>query len=162
MKKLLASILVLTLVLALAASASADPTVLYAAHNDVPVYADRNTSSTVLKHLQTGDSVLIEDSKPGWYATLVQDPSGEGQTLGWIQAADLSTTAPCVHSWGSWVVQKEATCTQKGLRVRTCTLCGEKESQEIDMIPHSYGGWVVRREATCTPRQLEPRLMVFR
>ena len=150
MKKLFAFVLVLALVLALAASASADPTVLYAARDNVKVYADMNTSSTVYKTLSKGAAVLIEDSKPGWYATLVEDPNSDGQTLGWIQAADLSTTAPCSHSWGSWIVQKEATCTQKGLRTRTCTLCGETQSEEIDKIPHDYSAWIVRRQPTCT------------
>lgn len=150
MKKLLAAVLILALVLALAPAASAEPTMLYAAREDVPVYADKSTSATVYKTLNKGDPVPIESSAEGWFATPVQDPGGDGQVLGWIQAADLSTVAPCTHSWGDWTVQTAATCTQKGLRVRTCTKCGETESEEIDKLPHSYGDWVVRRAATCT------------
>ena len=150
MKKALALILMIALVITLAAAASADAFVLYAARDGVKVYADKNTAAQVYKTLSRGDSVLIEDSVTGWYATLVMDPSGDGQTLGWIQAADLVTTPPCNHSWGPWTVQKAATCTQKGVQVRSCTNCGETQSQEIDRIPHSYGDWIVRRSATCT------------
>ena len=150
MKKALALILMIALVITLAAAASADAFVLYAARDGVKVYADKSTAAQVYKTLSRGDSVLIEDSVTGWYATLVMDPSGDGQTLGWIQAADLVTTPPCNHSWGPWTVQKAATCTQKGVQVRSCTNCGETQSQEIDRIPHSYGDWIVRRSATCT------------
>ena len=150
MKKALALILMIALVITLAAAASADAFVLYAARDGVKVYADKNTAAQVYKTMSRGDSVLIEDSVTGWYATLVMDPSGDGQTLGWIQAADLVTTPPCNHSWGPWTVQKAATCTQKGVQVRSCTNCGETQSQEIDRIPHSYGDWIVRRSATCT------------
>ena len=150
MKRMLTLLLALTLVLSLAASAAAGPLVLYAAKDDVKVYADKNTSAMVLKTLSKGDSVLIEDSTTGWYATLVEDPDGDGQILGWIQAADLTTVAPCSHNWSEWKITKQPTCTAKGEKTRVCSLCGEKETKPVDMLPHTYGNWIVRREATCT------------
>lgn len=149
MKNLFSFVLILALMLTLAAAASADPMVLYAAHDGVRVYAETNTASQVYKTLPQGDPVLIEQSASGWYATLVEDPAG-GQTLGWIQAADLVTTPPCSHSWGPWTVQTAATCTEKGVQISTCTMCGETQTQAIEKIPHSYGDWIVRRSATCT------------
>ena len=153
MKRVLTCILALALVLALAVSASADPLVLYAAQDGVKVYADKNTASPVLKTLSRGSEVSITQTESGWYATWVVDPAdpeGKALTLGWIQAADLTTVPPCDHTWGPWTVQKAATCTQKGQQVRVCTKCGETQSQKIDKIPHSYGDWIVRRAATCT------------
>ena len=35
------------------------------------------------------------------------------------------------HSYEDWVIVREATETANGLKERTCTVCGEKESEEI-------------------------------
>lgn len=43
------------------------------------------------------------------------------------------------HSYGAWVVEKEATNTEKGLLSRTCINgCGEKETAEIPAGGHSF------------------------
>ena len=150
MKKCLVLLLVLALVFGLASSAFADYTLLYAARDGVLVYAARDKNSAVYKTLAKGTAVLIEQSVDSWYATLVEDPGGSGQVLGWIPAADLSTVPPCSHDWSEWVVTKEPSCTAKGMRERVCQLCGEKETQELEKKPHNYGNWIVRREASCT------------
>ena len=53
------------------------------------------------------------------------------------------------HEFGEWVVVKEATEAEEGLKERTCE-CGEKESQKIDKLAHThnFGEWVVVKEAT--------------
>lgn len=55
------------------------------------------------------------------------------------------------HSYSSWVVVDEPTCTEEGLRERTCT-CGEKETETLDPLGHTPGGAVREKEvaATCT------------
>ncbi len=40
-----------------------------------------------------------------------------------------------VHSWGQWTVEKEATCLVKGSKVRICSVCGEKQHEEIPVNP---------------------------
>ena len=47
------------------------------------------------------------------------------------------------HSFGEWVVTKEATCTAAGVKTKTCE-CGETETEEFAMVAHT---WV---DATCT------------
>ena len=59
----------------------------------------------------------------------------------------------CEHVWGEWVVTTEPTTEAAGEETRTCTLCGETESQPIDPIPpvaceHVWGEWVVTTEPT--------------
>ena len=49
----------------------------------------------------------------------------------------------CVHSFGKWVILKEATCTEDGYRERYCYYCTEKLSQVIPAIQHNWA------EATC-------------
>ena len=53
----------------------------------------------------------------------------------------------CDHQWGKWSVKKEATCTEKGLRERKCSECGEKEKEKIELADHDW------TEANCTMAQ---------
>ena len=62
------------------------------------------------------------------------------------------------HEFGEWVVVKEATEAEEGLKERTCE-CGEKESQKIDKLAHThaFGEWVVVKEATTEEEGLKER-----
>ena len=62
------------------------------------------------------------------------------------------------HEFGEWVVVKEATEAEEGLKERTCE-CGEKESEKIDKLAHTheFGEWVVVKEATETEEGLKER-----
>ena len=42
------------------------------------------------------------------------------------------------HSWGEWTTEKAATCTEKGVSVRRCVNCVEKETQEIPAQGHNF------------------------
>ena len=42
------------------------------------------------------------------------------------------------HDWGEWQTTKEATCTETGEQMRTCTRCGETETQPIQATGHRY------------------------
>ena len=47
---------------------------------------------------------------------------------------------PCTnHSWSDWTVTKPATIESEGLRERTCTVCGEKETEAIPKLDFIYG-----------------------
>ena len=55
------------------------------------------------------------------------------------------------HTYGEWVITKNATCVAEGSKKRTCTVCGV---EEVETIPatgvHTYGEWQVTKQATCT------------
>ena len=52
------------------------------------------------------------------------------------------------HSFGSWVVDKEPTCTQNGSRHRTCTVCGKVES--VQLVETGHRSLTVKTvDATC-------------
>ena len=57
------------------------------------------------------------------------------------------------HTYSSWVVVDEPTCTEEGLRERTCS-CGEKETEEIAALGHTAGEAVRENEKapTCTEK----------
>ena len=43
-----------------------------------------------------------------------------------------------VHSFGEWVNTKEPTCTENGIRTRTCSDCGETEDEEVPALGHNF------------------------
>ncbi|MDD6527412.1 MAG: InlB B-repeat-containing protein [Oscillospiraceae bacterium] len=52
------------------------------------------------------------------------------------------------HSFGAWKQTKAPTCTAKGEKTRTCSVCGKTETLAVDKIAHTYTATVT--EATCT------------
>ena len=46
------------------------------------------------------------------------------------------TIAKTEHSWNTGVVTKEASCTEKGVRTYTCTVCNETKTEDIPMTAH--------------------------
>ena len=57
------------------------------------------------------------------------------------------------HTYSSWVVVDEPTCTEEGLCERTCS-CGEKETEKIAALGHTAGEAVRENEKapTCTEK----------
>ena len=52
------------------------------------------------------------------------------------------------HHFGEWSVEREATCTEEGAKVRTCD-CGETEAESIAATGHSPSDWIIDTAATC-------------
>lgn len=47
------------------------------------------------------------------------------------------------HKFGSWTTTKEASCSEAGSKTRTCSICGNKETQTIAATGHKYTEKVV-------------------
>ena len=65
-------------------------------------------------------------------------------------AGKFTTTSTHTHSYDAGVVVREATCTEKGETVYTCTVCKAEKREEIGALNHA---WTVDDEgtpATCT------------
>lgn len=43
------------------------------------------------------------------------------------------------HAWNSPDITKNATCTSTGVKMYTCTICGETKSETISALGHSFG-----------------------
>lgn len=54
------------------------------------------------------------------------------------------------HVFGNYVTIKEATCTEKGIKRKTCSVCGRYEDADIDAKGHTYKKVVTN--PTCTTR----------
>lgn len=61
------------------------------------------------------------------------------------------------HAYGDWVIVKEATCTEDGLRTQTCTVCGDVLEEVIKATGHTFGDWKVTTPATCDTEGQEER-----
>ena len=69
--------------------------------------------------------------------------------------ADIVCTAH-THEYGEWTVTTPATCTEDGVKSRTC-VCGATETRSIDATGHSFGEWTVTTPATCTEDGVKTR-----
>ena len=69
--------------------------------------------------------------------------------------ADIVCTAH-THEYGEWTVTTPATCTEDGVKTRTCA-CGETETRAIPATGHSFGEWTVTTPATCTEDGVKTR-----
>lgn len=54
----------------------------------------------------------------------------------------------CEHEFDDGEVKKVATCTEAGEFVKTCTLCGKEEKEEVEKLPHTEES-VQEVKATC-------------
>jgi len=54
------------------------------------------------------------------------------------------------HNWSEWEDTTEATCTEAGEQTRTCSRCGETETQTVAALGHAWGEWEDVTPATCT------------
>lgn len=61
----------------------------------------------------------------------------------------LLTACGHEHTYGEWMIEMQATCTENGNKVRVCE-CGEKEIETISFTGHTDGEWIIDIEASCT------------
>ena len=52
------------------------------------------------------------------------------------------------HQWGEWATTKQPTCTEEGMRKRTCSRCGKTETGSVPAKGHRFGEWTVVSEPT--------------
>ena len=63
------------------------------------------------------------------------------KTYHWYAATCEHTTevsGKAAHSFGDWTVTKAATCTEKGSRKRTCSVCNYEATEDISAKGHAY------------------------
>ena len=53
------------------------------------------------------------------------------------------------HTFGQWIVVTPAACSKEGARTRSCSECGEVESEPIAALGHVWDDGVVTVEPTC-------------
>lgn len=80
------------------------------------------------------------------------------EVTGATLSGGTTVSVPCAeHAWDAGVTT-EATCTEDGKTVYTCTKCGETKTDVIAKLGHKYGDWTVTKAATCTEKGEEQRV----
>lgn len=107
---------------------------------------------TVCGETKTEEIEMIAHSYGNWVTT--KEPTcavGEEQrtcsVCGHVETREIPATG--THTFGEWVIDKDASCGVAGSQHRTCSVCGETETQEIPALEHNYTS-VITREPTCT------------
>ena len=155
MKKRIILPLIALMMLVLSMAACADS--MYADKDTVKVYKEKSTDSKVLKKLKGGQAVQageLEDNNK-WVSIMLEDVD---QGYGYVRVEDMSFTMPsqyCKHDWSGWTVYTQPTCTENGMEVRECSICGVGEGKDIPALGHDFGDWTVERQATCTQEGLK-------
>ncbi len=54
------------------------------------------------------------------------------------------------HSWGEWVIVREPSCVEKGVKMRECDDCGETETVDLPAKGHTYADKFTCHDRTCT------------
>ena len=74
----------------------------------------------------------------------------EKSTCSVCQYVQTRETDMIEHTYGEWVVSKEATCIEKGEEISNCLVCNISKSREIEFSSHDFGGWETIDSAKCT------------
>lgn len=59
------------------------------------------------------------------------------------------------HTYGEWSETKPATCTEAGVKNRTCTECAYKETASIDALGHDFQNPITIQESTITTKGIK-------
>ena len=94
-------------------------------------------------------SIVTEpDCNAGGYTTHTCSRCGHSYTT--------DQTEPLGHSWGEWIIDKEAGCMTDGFKHHDCTRCGERETYVIPFEGHTYEDGVCTRCGEKDPGYVEP------
>ena len=95
-----------------------------------------------------------EEIVAGKEATCTEDGLTEGKKCSVCNEVlvEQTTISSKGHSYGDWVVVKEATETDKGSKEKTCSVCNNKETQEIPVLGHVHDFKEKVVAPTCTEK----------
>ncbi len=155
-KRVVTVMLAVALLAALALPAVADAFTLYVNRDGVKVYAKKDTGAKVYGRLSKGQKLLIEKKSGSWYAILVQDPSGDGQTLGWVQAKYLSATKPSKEKKKKATKTPRATVSPQIEINRLLDSMRDVTPYEAEVVTRTERGTVaLRRQPSTAGRQIQ-------
>lgn len=61
--------------------------------------------------------------------------------------ADTNT---CAHTYGKWIIDREATCVTQGIRHKECSKCGSVQNEILGFAEHKFSDdWIVETADTC-------------
>ena len=100
----------------------------------------------------TGDELSGKTiTVPGSYVKLVLNTDSSNNEYGFRVVSVTDSIECTIHTFGDWVITEDATCTEKGSKIRVCSVCEYEEVEEIPALGHDIADddWFVDYNATC-------------
>ena len=131
---------------------------------DIMVYgADGNTVDMKKKYVvELSDDIAVQSNPQSYYTRLTFTKNGSVTLKVYPKYnpdAAHTFTIVCghAHNFNTGTITTQPTCTEKGVRTRTCTICGEKRYESIAAAGHKYSAWKETKAATCTAAGTQTR-----
>ena len=87
----------------------------------------------------------------GWYT----DPTNGSKVTNTGEVSGSATVyahweKQCAHTYGEWIVTKDAKCEEDGSRYHVCSKCNKEETEVIPATGHSWNNGEVIQASSCT------------
>ena len=131
---------------------------------DIMVF-DANGDTVDMKKkyvVELSDDIAVQSNPQSYYTRLTFTKNGSVTLKVYPKYnpdAAHTFTIVCghAHNFNTGTITTQPTCTEKGVRTRTCTICGEKRYESIAATGHKYSAWKETKAATCTAAGTQTR-----
>ena len=130
---------------------------------DIMVKVNDNTVDMKKKYVvELSDDIAVQSNPQSYYTRLTFTKNGSVTLKVYPKYnpdAAHTFTIVCghAHNFNTGTITTQPTCTEKGVRTRTCTICGEKRYESIAATGHKYSAWKETKAATCTAAGTQTR-----
>ena len=130
---------------------------------DIMVKVNDNTVDMKKKYVvELSDDIAVQSNPQSYYTRLTFTKNGSVTLKVYPKYnpdAAHTFTIVCghAHNFNTGTITTQPTCTKKGVRTRTCTICGEKRLESIPATGHKYSAWKETKAATCTAEGTQTR-----
>lgn len=95
-------------------------------------------------HIYKKSGVTLDDA--GEYISVYYSSSSQSRI--YVCRATKTLEVEHTHTWDEGKITKASTCTKKGAKTFTCTVCGKTRNQEVSVVAHKFTTWKTTTAAT--------------
>lgn len=95
-------------------------------------------------HIYKKSGVTLDDA--GEYISVYYSSSSQSRI--YVCRATKTLEVEHTHTWDEGKITKASTCTKKGTKTFTCTVCGKTRNQEVSVMAHKFTAWKTTTAAT--------------
>ena len=95
-------------------------------------------------HIYKKSGVTLDDA--GEYISVYYSSSSQSRI--YVCRATKTLEVEHTHTWDEGKITKASTCTKKGTKTFTCTVCGKTKNQEVSVVAHKFTTWKTTTAAT--------------
>ena len=95
-------------------------------------------------HIYKKSGVTLDDA--GEYISVYYSSSSQSRI--YVCRATKTLEVEHTHTWDEGKITKASTCTKKGAKTFTCTVCGKTRNQEVSVVAHKFTAWKTTTAAT--------------